>query len=86
MIGKFTIPGTDVVCTLDDDLQWQSAMPIIQRDLRLCFNATEPPYSSAAMGARGCVALADAAAAFGAVPEYGVIAEEPGDLVFVVED
>ena len=86
MIGRFTIPWTTIVCTLDDDLHWQApGPPTLQSDLSCCFDATLPPYSSAAAGGRGCLALSEAAAAFGAFPEFSGDAEEPGDLVFIEE-
>lgn len=77
MIGQFTIPGTDVVCTLDDNLEWQATRPETQALLRDLYDPGMPPYSSPSVGSPGCFAVSDAAHDFGADPTFGP--EEPGE-------
>lgn len=81
MIGQFTIPGTSVVCTLDDELQWQAPQPTKDM-LNDLFSPLEPEYSSPSLGEPGYLALSEAAEAFGAVAEFEPIPEGDPDAVF----
>jgi hypothetical protein len=83
VIGQFTIPGKPIVCTLGDDLEWQAPNPTIKELLRSMFDAAAQPYCSPAMGARGRLAVADAAAWFGATPVFSDESDKPGDLVII---
>lgn len=69
MIGKFTIPGTEAVCVLDDELQWQ-APGRLQGMLQETFDPLDPEYSSPAKGMPGYLAVTDAALSFGAIAEF----------------